>query len=52
MRAFGLQKNPYEPEKLHHAATEVIASGGEIGYIADITLGSTDSGLERGPRRK
>jgi hypothetical protein len=52
MRAFGLRKNPYEPEKLLHAATDVIAGGGEIGDIAEITLGSTDSGLERGPRRK
>jgi hypothetical protein len=33
-------------------ATDVIAGGGEIGDIAEITLGSTDSGLERGPRRK
>jgi len=52
MRTFGLRKNPYEPAKLHHAATEVITGGGEIGDIAEITLGSTDSGLERGPRRK
>ena len=52
MRAFALRKNPYEPEKLHHAATEVISGGGDIGYIAEITLGSTNSGLERGPRRK
>jgi hypothetical protein len=52
MRAFGLRKKPYEPEKLLHAATDVIAGGREIGDIAEITLGSTDSGLERGPRRK
>jgi len=28
MRTFGLRKNPYEPAKLHHAATEVITGAG------------------------